>query len=393
MKHVGRRSQLWHLSVVLLASAVWMPPHSSGQSGADALADSFRKAADRAWPAVVTVRTPERGRGPAPVVPPPGYFRPRRFVPPVLRRQLEGDDEIQGSGIVVDADHGYILTTDHLLMGSSQATVILADGRERAAGQIRRDSSVDLAVLVVDTKGLNLQAVRWGDSSALGAGDWVLVLGQSAAGEPLMLVGNLSGRRRVFAGGPQPAPELLAIGRSLNPVHSNGAVVNLKGEVVGICAARAEERSPSADIGYAIPADTARRFAGDLVAHGRVRRAYLGVQIDAAAVPGRDPGSVPGGVVVTSVTPATPAEAAGLRRGDRITSAQGRAVKSVAMLQGLVEFAPIGEELMLKVERDGKVVDVAVRPQEQPARPGFGPAGDVFDPLKPPAPPVAPRPL
>ncbi len=293
---------------------------------------------------------------------------------------MERDDDASGSGLVIDAERGYILTTDHVLMGSSRVAVILADGRERMADQVRRDPSVDLAVLVLDPKGLNLSPAGWVDPRGLAAGDWVLAIGQQAAGELTLSAGILSGRRRVISSGPQPGPELIETDATISPAHAGGPLVNLKGEVVGICVLPTGPRGASGGMGYAIPADSARRFAGELVAFGRVRRAFVGVQIEPAPLSGREGGAAPTGVVVTSISAGTPAESAGLRPGDRITSAGGRPVRSVSLLQGLVEFAPIGEELILKIEREGKLLEVPVRPQARPPRSGLGPDGAVVDP-------------
>jgi S1-C subfamily serine protease len=152
----------------------------------------------------------------------------------------------------------------------------------------------------------------------------------------------------------------------------------LNGEVVGISTGPAVRRPSSTGMSYAIPADRAQRTADELIQFGRARHAYLGIQVEPVQALSRAGPAAAGGVVVTSVTPATPAAVAGLLPGDTIVTAGGRPVTSVAMLQAIVEAAPIGEELVLSIDRGGRRIEVKIRPQAQPVKgaPGWegGPA-------------------
>jgi serine protease Do len=193
----------------------------------------------------------------------------------------------------------------------------------------------------------------------------VLSIGQPAGNAPTLSAGIFSARRRGLLAG-SPAEEWLETDAAVNARNSGGPLVNLNGEVVGISTALTGRHTEFDGMGFAIPSDRARRIAADLVEFGRVRRAFLGVQVEPAGAvrPGR---STPqGSVVIASVGPGTPAADAGLRAGDVVVKIAGQPVAGVGMLQGLVETAPIGKELVLTIERGGKWQDVVVRPQAQP---------------------------
>jgi len=344
-----------------------------GQTQAESLSASFRKAAGFVAPSVVAIRPldPAYPVSPGPMAP-LGPIRPFEAATRLPFRPGETDREPMGSGVVIDAERGLVVTNDHVLLGSSQAAVVLADGRERITSQIRRDAGVDLAVLLVDLKGSNLSQARWGDPSALQPGDWVLSIGQSADKAPSISSGIFSSRRRGLFIAP-PTEDWLETDAAVNALNSGGPLINLNGEVVGINTALVGRRAQLVGMGFAIPADRARRIVADLVEYGRVRRAFLGVQIDPVAGPTPARPIPPGSVLIGSVGVGTPAAKGGLRPGDVIVKIAGRPVTGVEMLQGLIETAPIGEELTLTIERAGHRQDVAVRPRAQPAATVVGP--------------------
>ncbi len=355
----GCRRLIWMATLVAVSAGF---DHTSaralGQTQAESLAASFRKAAGRVAPAVVAVRPLD------PVLPmtaPPnvsiGPIRPFGANPRLSFRVGDAEHEPMGSGVVVDGKNGYILTNDHVLLGSLQVAVVLADGRERIVSQIRRDPAVDLAVLVVDPTGLNLTQAKLGDPGVLQPGDWLVSIGQPGGASPSLSSGIFSSRRR-GPGTPGSSEEWLETDAAVNALNSGGPLVNLEGEVVGINTAQTGRRAGVAGIGFALPADRARRVALDLIKYGRVRRAFLGVHIESAqpSSPGRP--SPAGSVVIASVTPATPAAEAGIRPGDLVVAVAGRPVVGAAMLQGLIETAPIGEKLTVTIERDGRRQDV-----------------------------------
>jgi S1-C subfamily serine protease len=332
------------------------PGNASGQGQAESLAASFRKAAERVAPSVVAIRLPGFVQ-PLSMAP----IRPMNGTTRFAFRPGEGDREPVASGVVIDAQHGYILTNDHILQGASQAVVVFGDGKERTTSQIRRDGTVDLAVLVVDPSGLNLVEAKWAAPATLQPGDWVLAIGRPGGGTaPSLSSGIYSARRRGYSG-LTPTDDWLETDAAVNVLNSGGPLVNLGGEVVGINTALPDRRGTLSGMGFAIPAERARRVSADLIAFGQVRRAFLGVQIEPSLTSG--PERAPGSVVIASVTPASPAEEAGLRPGDIVVSAGGRRVEGVGMIQELIESAPIGEDLTLTVERAGRRQEIVVRPR------------------------------
>ena len=165
------------------------------QNQAESLSASFRKAAQRVSPSLVGIRNLAPSRTFNLPIPSVGPFRPGDFIP---RGVLPGADlevESTGSGFVIDSDRGYVVTTEAVLRGSSQAMVVFSDGTERLASQIRRDPRSELIVLIVDVKGLNQSAATWGDASALEPGDWVLALGVARGSPPSLSAGIFSARR------------------------------------------------------------------------------------------------------------------------------------------------------------------------------------------------------
>ena len=365
----------WKRGLVAAALGFWVIGSSAtpglAQGPAEVLSGSFRKAAQRVQPAVVAVRALEGGRPALPmVVPPPGYFPPGPLVPPAARRAGELDREPGGSGLVIDAERGYVLTTDQVLQGSVQAVVVLPDGRERLTSQIRRDPRSDLALLIVDPQGLGPNPVTWGNAAALEPGDWVIALGQPGGSAPTMSAGIVSARRRVpGVGGPA---ELIETDAVIHRVNSGGPLLNLKGEVVGINKQGARRQDGLEGMGWAIPADRARRVAEQLARFGQVRRGYLGIQVEPVDPATAQSVNQPGAVVIAGVSPGSPAALAGLSPGDVILQVGPQPIQGVAMLQELVEQAAIDDELTLTVARQGRRMEVKVRPRAMP-----GPRGAI----------------
>ena len=174
---------------------------AAAQNQAESLSASFRKAAQRVAPALVGVRPMGVSR-PLVSVPIPnvGPFRPTDFIPRgVLRNSNEIEFDTTGSGFIADFDRGIVVTSEGVLRGASQAVVVFSDGTDRVASQIRRDPRSDVAILVVDLKGLTATAVTWGESDAIEPGDWVLALG-SAGGAPPSLSAGIFSARQTWAG-------------------------------------------------------------------------------------------------------------------------------------------------------------------------------------------------
>jgi serine protease Do len=204
-----------------------------------------------------------------------------------------------------------------------------------------------------------------------------LSIGQYGGEPPAISSGIFSSRRRGVKRA-FPTDEWLETNAAVNVLNAGGPLVNLAGEVMGIIAAPMSRRAGVVGLGFAVPAEKARRIAADLIAFGQVRRAFLGVQIEPPGLPLADRSVPPGSVMIGSVTPGTPAAEAGLAPGDRIIAIAGRPVIGSEMLQETIEYAPVGENLTLTIERGGLRSDIVVRPQPRPDGPGPGPGVSGF---------------
>ncbi len=330
-----------------------------GQAEAEGLSASFRQAARRASPAVVTVR-PLGVVGPFdPPVGPPGA--------PFAADPARPSREAGGSGVVIDATRGLILTNDHVVQGAARVVVVLANGRERPVKQSWRDPKSDLALLAVDPNGL-VQA-EWGDSAGLDIGDWVLAVGQPFGLSGTVTAGIVSGKGRGI--GMALYEDLIQTDAAINPGNSGGPLVNLKGEVIGINTAIKTNGGGYEGVGFAVPASRARRVAADLAEFGRVRRAYLGVTIRPVDPATADRLDLAGAAVITGVAAASPAALADLRPGDVILKVDDKPIAGPNPLQAAIEVAKVGEPLKLEIDRNGRAFQVEVRPEPQPDRFGL----------------------
>jgi serine protease Do len=261
----------------------------------------------------------------------------------------------EGSGFIVDPD-GYILTNHHLVPGPARVRVRLADRRELPARRIGSDPSTDLALLKVEAEGL--PAVRLGDSDRLRVGDWVCAIGNPLEFDHTVTVGVVSSKdRKIFN---QSFDSYIQTDAAINPGSSGGPLVNLRGEAVGISAAVS---SDAQGIGFAIPSNVARAILVQLREEGRVRRAYLGVQLheldpDLAEMMGL---AEPRGALVVDVPEGGAAREAGLQVWDVITGVAGLRIDDGDELVRTISRLPPGREVQLDLVRDGRPVRLAAR--------------------------------
>jgi len=336
---------------------------------AKSLSVAFRTAAKRVLPTVVTITSttkPKRitsvPRGRMPRVNPfegtpfEDFFRGDHFGQGIPRRHGVG------SGVIIDPT-GVILTNNHVVEGADEVTVELADGREFTAVDIKTDDRSDLAVLRIEASG-SLPAAAMGSSEALEIGDWVLAIGNPFNLDGTVSAGIISGKGRSLEAGKR--TNFLQTDAAINPGNSGGPLVNLDGEVVGINTAIASSTGGYQGVGFAIPIDLAKWVTGQLVQHGSVQRAYLGVQIreidnGLAEKFGVAPSK---GVLVMEVYPKTPAAAAGFEVGDVIVAFAGHPVGNPRQLQALVERSAAGSKQKVDVVRNGgsKALYVVVKP-------------------------------
>ncbi len=265
-----------------------------------------------------------------------------------------------GSGVIVDAARGYVLTNHHVIEGADTIAVTLRDGRQLAAKMIGSDPESDIAVIQVPAH--DLSALPLADSDALRVGDFVVAIGNPFGLGQTVTSGIVSALGRSGLG-IEGYEDFIQTDASINPGNSGGALVNLKGELVGINTAILAPSGGNVGIGFAIPVNMARQLMDQIVKHGEVRRGMLGVaaqdltpQLAQAFGLRQDQGAV-----VAQVSPRSAAERAGIRAGDVVTAINGRAVRDSASLRNTIGLLRVGEDARIDLVRDGKPLTVTAR--------------------------------
>ncbi len=258
-----------------------------------------------------------------------------------------------GSGVIVNADKGYVLTNHHVIANADEVTVTLQDRRRFVGKVIGSDDGTDIALLQIDAD--SLHALEIGDSTSLKVGDFVLAIGNPFGLGQTVTSGIVSalGRSGLNIEGYE---DFIQTDASINPGNSGGALVDLDGRLVGINTAIIAPAGGNVGIGFAVPTHMAKAVMDQLLEYGEVRRGRLGIVIQdltpdlAKALDV----SVTEGAVVTEVEPESPAEAAGFRAGDVVVAVDGKSVSGSAALRNLIGLVPLGQQIDVKVLRDGR---------------------------------------
>jgi len=350
------------------APAAGAAPPAAAARTLGAGVDSYADVIAETTPAVVTIRAERRVRSVSDQLPDNPLFR--EFFGERFRgtpRQPERREGGMGSGVVVRAD-GYILTNHHVVGNAEQVTVELTDGRSLAAEIVGSDEASDLAVLKVE--GSNLQTLTLGDSDAVRVGDVVLAVGNPLGLGQTVTMGIVSAKGRSTGAGQGSFEDFIQTDAPINRGNSGGALVNTRGELIGINSQILSPSGGNIGIGFAIPANMARHVMTQLIDHGTVRRGMLGVTIqpvtsDIARSLGLDQ---VGGAIVSGVQPGSPAEKGGVRRGDVITAIDGQTVRDYNALRNQIAQTAPGSDVRLTVLRDGTDQTVTVKLGELEAR-------------------------
>jgi serine protease Do len=346
------------------------PASGAGVAALSDLSEAFASVAEHVKPSVVFIKSGHTERQAHPQFQvPPGF---EQFLP---RMPQQGPDfqESAGSGFIVSKD-GYILTNDHVVEGSDQVTVRLLDRREFQAKVVGTDPGTDLAVLKIDAT--NLTPAPLGDSDGSRVGEWVLAVG-NPLGENLTFTvtsGIISAKGRTLAlpnVSDRSIQDFIQTDAAINPGNSGGPLVSVRGQVIGVNSAIASQTGFYSGYGFAIPINLARRVMDQIIAHGRVLRAALGVTVrnvspnDAAYVGLPD---IRGVVVEDYGSESSPARKAGLEPGDIIVAVDGKPVEYVGQLQQEIAFRQPGDVVKVEVARKGgSHKTLEVRLQELPA--------------------------
>ena len=270
-----------------------------------------------------------------------------------------------GSGVIVSPD-GYILTNNHVVDGATDVRVTLPDRREFKATVIGTDARTDIALVKIDAS--NLPAITIGNSSKLQVGDSVLAIGNPYGVGQTVTMGIVSATGRTDLG-IEEYEDFIQTDAPINPGNSGGALVNDRGELIGInTAILAQESGGNQGIGFAVPVNLARQVMDQIEDHGHVTRAYLGVNIQEVtpAIAKALGLNGPGGALISAVTPDSPAERAGLKVGDVILDINGAAVSERNQLRMQVSLMNPDQNVKLKVFRNGQDLDLTARLSEMP---------------------------
>lgn len=343
-----------------LASLATAPPDAALQAaGAGQAVDASRRtaiveAARRVAPAVVSVSVISRE-----TVRPQSLWE-SFFLPPGGQRRAAGF----GSGVIVRGD-GVILTNDHVVRNAERIRVTLPDGRDFEAELVGTDQVADVAVLRI--RGENLPVAPIGSAQGLLIGEWAVAIGNPFANyfsdaEPTVTAGVISAVGRNIVNSSEDRGFYLGMiqtDASINPGNSGGPLVNALGQVIGINASIFSRSGGSEGTGFAIPIERALRIADDLMAHGEVRRAWLGFDVEPVEA---DPWGRTRGVRVARVAPGSPGDAAAVEVGDRLLAANGRALNTPLDFEAILLDLRAGDALQLTVEGQRRPLTLRAAP-------------------------------
>ena len=345
-------------ATLALAAPAALPSPVGGQA-LPSLAPMLRQV----MPAVVSVHTKQRVAVSNPFFNDPFF---RRMFPQVPQERI---NESLGSGVIIDAQRGYVLTNHHVIEGADDVSVTLADGRTLTAEFLGSDADTDVALIRIPTGGLS--ELPLGDSGRLQVGDYVVAIGNPFGLSQTVTSGIVSavGRSGIRGLGYQ---NFIQTDASINPGNSGGALVDLRGQLVGINTASLNPRGSMAGnigLGLAIPSNLARDVVQQLVTVGEVKRGTLGIDsqpLNPRLLRSLGLAENQHGALVTRVDEGSGAAAAGIRPGDVVVEADGQRIADPQALHNLEGLQPVGTPVTLALLRDGKRVTAKATLREQP---------------------------
>jgi serine protease Do len=338
---------------LLLVSAAFFILHLCSYTYASAVPSSFSEIAEKNSNAVVNISTTQIVKE---------TVRSFPFFPGMPENQPEEKEmrrQSLGSGFIIDSN-GFILTCSHVIQGAKDIKVTLWNESEFAGDIAGTDEKTDIALIRIHADG-PLPFVTMGDANKLKVGDWVVAVGNPFGLGHTVTAGIVSAKGRVIGSGPY--DDYIQTDAAINPGNSGGPLFNMNGEVIGINSAIFSTSGGNIGIGFAIPINIAESIIPSLKSVGYVERGWLGVTVQ-KITPNLAKSfslSETNGALVADVVKGSPAEEAGIRRGDIITAYEGKKLKNVNELPRLVAAAKIGQKASITVIRDGKPIDLSVK--------------------------------
>ena len=266
-----------------------------------------------------------------------------------------------GSGVIVSSD-GYIMTNKHVVGSiNAEVSVVMPDRRELKARIIGVDEWTDIALLKIEARGLPV--LQWGDSSKLRVAEWVLAIGNPFQLNQTVTLGIVSALGRSLGGNVATYEDFIQTDAAINPGNSGGALINARGELIGINTAIFSETGGYQGIGFAVPSNLARHVMDDLLKYGEVQRGTIpGIQIANLTTQIAEELGAPNtrGALVNQISPRAEAYLAGLRAGDIIIAFNGRTVEDASALMRMIGDSKIGTAARLEILREARRLEVTV---------------------------------
>ena len=354
-----RLSRLVVLFTAGLVAVVASPESHAGTVplvGADGQTPSLAPLVKQVTPAVVNIAVKATEEVENPLFQDPLFRRFFNIPEGSIKREVQA----AGSGVIVDAQAGYVMTNNHVIEHADQIVVTLKDNRHFDAKLIGTDPETDIALLKIDAD--NLKALPIGDSDRLEVGDFVVAIGNPFNLGQTVTSGIVSalGRSGLDI---EHYENFIQTDASINPGNSGGALINLRGELIGINTAIVGPSGGNVGIGFAVPINMARNVMDQLVAHGAVKRGRIGLTLqdltpDIAEAMHLD---VNEGAIVSRVEAQSPAKRAGIKPGDVIVAVDGTPVHGSSDLRNRVGLIPIGQNISLTILRNGAQQNIDVR--------------------------------
>ena len=350
----------------LAQDVVESPAASGGGAPSPVGGEGFVRVVETAGPAVVYIDVVKRVDVPSRPFFDPGwdpFFHDFFGAPRQQPRRRQYEQKGLGSGFIVDAREGYVLTNNHVIDGADEITVTLHDGTKLKAKVVGTDPRTDVGVIQLqDFERGALRDLPLADSDAIRVGEWVLAIGNPFGLKQTVTSGIVSAKGRANVNIAE-YEDFIQTDAAINPGNSGGPLVNLAGEAIGMNTAIFSRSGGDMGIGFAVPANMLKVVMGQLLKGGKIERGRVGIMIQNMTPELKEhfDFDLDGGVLISEVVPDGAAARAGLKAGDVILAIDGKPMREVSLVKNLIGFTPVGAELEVEIWRAGEKLEIDVR--------------------------------